>query len=157
MKFWIVFWDVLPYKIIVDRWLRQDVTLKRRSIIILYGSTSQKTILNSRIFFTIFGLAICSLQCRYQHREMSTHTHVPNRILTPYSTSRSVHDRTAVKCINDTCRMYCCIKSFCSTITGHKSSALGHIAVPSKQVSSFTEPCSKFEIGSLDWNRGSFF
>jgi len=48
MKFRIVFWDVLPCKIIVDRrfrW-RQYVPLKRRSTIILHGSTSQKTILN---------------------------------------------------------------------------------------------------------------
>jgi hypothetical protein len=59
MKFRIVFWDVLPCKIIVDRrftgtyclrhqgwwWWRQYVPLKRRSTIILHGSTSQKTIL----------------------------------------------------------------------------------------------------------------
>jgi hypothetical protein len=51
MKFRIVLWDVLPCKIIVDRfhqgwWWRQHVPLKRRSTIILHGSTSQKTILN---------------------------------------------------------------------------------------------------------------
>jgi hypothetical protein len=59
VMFRIVFWDVLPCKIIVDRrfggtdflhhpggcW-RQYVPLKRRSAIILHGSTSQKTILN---------------------------------------------------------------------------------------------------------------
>jgi hypothetical protein len=58
--FRIVFWDVLPCKIIVDRrfrvhtasiithpwWWRQYAPLKRRSTIILQGSTSQKTILN---------------------------------------------------------------------------------------------------------------
>jgi hypothetical protein len=57
--FRIVFWDVLPCKIIVDRrfkgtyclqhhpwWWRQYVPLKRRSTIILQGRTSQKTILN---------------------------------------------------------------------------------------------------------------
>jgi hypothetical protein len=56
MKFRIVFLDVLPCKIIVDRRFRgmcclhhqgwkQHVPLKRRSTIILPGSTSQKTIL----------------------------------------------------------------------------------------------------------------
>jgi hypothetical protein len=66
MKFRFVFWDVLPFKIIVDRhfkgtcclhhrgdelspwWWRQHVPLKRRLTIILYGSTSQKTNLNSK-------------------------------------------------------------------------------------------------------------
>jgi hypothetical protein len=56
--FRIVFWDVLPYKMIVDRrfrgayclhhqggW-RQYAPVKRRYTIILHGSTSQKTILN---------------------------------------------------------------------------------------------------------------
>jgi hypothetical protein len=49
MKFRIVFWDVLPCKIIVDRRFRGTYCLhhlKRRSTIILHGSTSQKTILN---------------------------------------------------------------------------------------------------------------
>jgi hypothetical protein len=53
MKFRIVFWDVLPCKIIVDRRFRGTcclhhtiVPLKRRSTIILHGSTYQKTILN---------------------------------------------------------------------------------------------------------------
>jgi hypothetical protein len=49
MKFRIVFWDVLPCKIIVDRRFRVTYCLhhpKRRSTIILHGSTSQKTILN---------------------------------------------------------------------------------------------------------------
>jgi hypothetical protein len=58
--FRIVFWDVLPCKIIVDRrfrvctasiithpwWWRQYAPLKHRLTIILHGSTSQKTILN---------------------------------------------------------------------------------------------------------------
>jgi hypothetical protein len=57
--FRIAFWDVLPCKMIVDRcfrgayclhhqgwWWRQYASLKRRSTIILHGSTSQKTILN---------------------------------------------------------------------------------------------------------------
>jgi len=49
--FRIVFWDVLPCKIIVDRRFRGTCclhhrSLKRRSTIILHGSTSQKTILN---------------------------------------------------------------------------------------------------------------
>jgi hypothetical protein len=59
VMFRIVFWDVLPCKIIVDRrfrgayclhhhpwWWRKYVPLKRRSTIILDVSTSQKTILN---------------------------------------------------------------------------------------------------------------
>jgi len=57
MIFRIVSWDVLPCKIIVDRrfrgtcyiqpwWWRQHIPLKRRSTIILHGSTSQKKILN---------------------------------------------------------------------------------------------------------------
>jgi hypothetical protein len=52
MKLRIVFLDVLPCKIIVDRRLRRTCFLhhqgwvKRRSTIILHGSTSQKTILN---------------------------------------------------------------------------------------------------------------
>jgi hypothetical protein len=49
MKFRFVFWDVLPCKIIVDSsplWWSQHVILKRRSTIILHGSTSQKTNLN---------------------------------------------------------------------------------------------------------------
>jgi len=59
-----VFWVVLPCKLIVDRrfrgayclhhrgwwwwwwWWRQYVPLKRRSTIILHGSTTQKTALN---------------------------------------------------------------------------------------------------------------
>jgi hypothetical protein len=57
MRFRIVFWDVLPCKIIVVRrfrgtcclyhpwWWRQRVPMKRRSTVILHGSTSQKTIL----------------------------------------------------------------------------------------------------------------
>jgi hypothetical protein len=56
MKFKIVFWDVLPCKIIVDRRFRgayclqqHPSPLKRRSTIILHGSTSQKTILNFSI------------------------------------------------------------------------------------------------------------
>jgi hypothetical protein len=51
--FRIVFWDVLPCKMIVHRRFRgayclhhQGSSLKRRSTIILHGSTSQKTILN---------------------------------------------------------------------------------------------------------------
>jgi hypothetical protein len=49
MKFRFAFWDVLPCKIIADRCFRgmgQHVPLKRRSTIILHGSTSQKTNLN---------------------------------------------------------------------------------------------------------------
>jgi hypothetical protein len=58
MKFRFAFWDVLPCKIIFDQrfrgiyclhhpcWWRQYVSLKCRLTIILYGSTSQKTILN---------------------------------------------------------------------------------------------------------------
>jgi hypothetical protein len=49
MKFRTVFWDVLPCKIIVyihPWWWRQHVPLKRRSTIVLHGSTSQNTILN---------------------------------------------------------------------------------------------------------------
>jgi hypothetical protein len=47
LKFRIVFWDVLPCKIIVDRRFRGSV-LPPSSLmtIILHGSTSQKTILN---------------------------------------------------------------------------------------------------------------
>jgi hypothetical protein len=52
MTFRVVFWDILPCKIIVDRrfrgsveW-RQYAPLKPRSTIILQGSTFQKTILN---------------------------------------------------------------------------------------------------------------
>jgi hypothetical protein len=49
MMFRIVFWDVLQCKIIVDRRFRgayclhYQAPLKRRSTIILHGSTSQKT------------------------------------------------------------------------------------------------------------------
>jgi hypothetical protein len=54
MKFRIVFWDVLPCKIIVDRRFRGTcclhIPLKRRSTIILHGSTSQKTIMNFILF-----------------------------------------------------------------------------------------------------------
>jgi hypothetical protein len=52
LKFKFVFWDVLPYKIIVGRRFRgtcclhHQGPLKRRSTIILHGSTSQKTNLN---------------------------------------------------------------------------------------------------------------
>jgi hypothetical protein len=47
MKFRIVFWDVLPCKIIVDRVFRGTCCLHHQgSTIILHGSTSQKTILN---------------------------------------------------------------------------------------------------------------
>jgi hypothetical protein len=46
MMFRIVFWDVLPYW-----WWRQYAPLKRRSTIILHGSTSQKTILNIKRYF----------------------------------------------------------------------------------------------------------
>jgi hypothetical protein len=47
MMFRIVFWDVLPCKIIVDRHFRGAYCLHhRRSTIILHGSTSQKTIVN---------------------------------------------------------------------------------------------------------------
>jgi hypothetical protein len=58
MMFRIVFWNVLPCKIIVDRrfksayclihhpWWRQYAPLKRRSTNILHVSTFQKTILN---------------------------------------------------------------------------------------------------------------
>jgi hypothetical protein len=58
MKFRIVFWDVLPCKIIVDRRLRgtcclhhqgrwrQHEAMKYRSKIILHGIKFQKTILN---------------------------------------------------------------------------------------------------------------
>jgi hypothetical protein len=48
MMFSVVFWDVLPCKMIVDRRFRGAYSLKRRSTIILHGSTSQKTILNKR-------------------------------------------------------------------------------------------------------------
>jgi hypothetical protein len=52
MMFRIVLWDVLPCKMIVDRRFRgayclhHQGPLKRRSTIILHGSTSQKTVLN---------------------------------------------------------------------------------------------------------------
>jgi hypothetical protein len=64
MKFRIVFWDVLPCKIIVDRrfrgtldhqgWWRQHVPLKRRSTIILQGSTSRNTILNFKLILIVY-------------------------------------------------------------------------------------------------------
>jgi hypothetical protein len=69
MKFRIVFWDVLPCKIIVvlhfrgtcclqqqHLWgWRQYVPLNRRTTIILHGSTSQKTILNNhKVDYIIF-------------------------------------------------------------------------------------------------------
>jgi hypothetical protein len=44
LKFIIVFWDVLPCKMMW--WWRQHVPLKRRSTTNLHGSISQKTILN---------------------------------------------------------------------------------------------------------------
>jgi hypothetical protein len=53
----IVFWDVLPCKMIVDRRFRcwgPYAPLKRRSTIILHGSTSQKTILNNYLNLTYF-------------------------------------------------------------------------------------------------------
>jgi hypothetical protein len=51
LMFIIVFWDILPCKMTVDRrfrvthpwWWRQYAPLKRRSTIILHGITSQKT------------------------------------------------------------------------------------------------------------------
>jgi hypothetical protein len=52
MMFRIVLWDVLPCKMIVDRRSRGAYCLhplKRLSTIILYGSTSQKTILNKKV------------------------------------------------------------------------------------------------------------
>jgi hypothetical protein len=79
MKLRIVFWDVLPCKIIVDRlfrgtcclhhqgwvthpwWWRQHASLKRRSTIILHGSTSQKTITNLIKMFVLRDVASCSL------------------------------------------------------------------------------------------------
>jgi hypothetical protein len=62
MKFRIVFWDVLPCKIIVDRRFRGTCGLNyvppnRRSTIILHDRTSQKTILN---FFWV--VTPCSLK-----------------------------------------------------------------------------------------------
>jgi len=48
MMFRVVFWVILPCKMIFDRrfrW-RQYAPLKRRSTIILYGSITQKTTLN---------------------------------------------------------------------------------------------------------------
>jgi hypothetical protein len=58
MMFRVVFWDILPCKMIVDRrfrgaywWWRQYATLKRRSTIILHGSISQKTTLNNTEFW----------------------------------------------------------------------------------------------------------
>jgi hypothetical protein len=49
MMFRIVFWDVLPCKT-HPWWWRQYAPLKRRSTIILHGSTSQKTILNITVW-----------------------------------------------------------------------------------------------------------
>jgi hypothetical protein len=45
MMFRVVFWDILPCKMIVTHpwWWRQYAPLKRRSTIILHGSRSQKT------------------------------------------------------------------------------------------------------------------
>jgi hypothetical protein len=44
--FRIVFWDVLPCKIVVDRRFRGAYCLHHQASIILHGSTFQKTILN---------------------------------------------------------------------------------------------------------------
>jgi hypothetical protein len=48
MMFRVVFWDILPCKMIVDRRFRVAYCLhmKRRSTIILHGNISQKTTLN---------------------------------------------------------------------------------------------------------------
>jgi hypothetical protein len=51
LMFRVVFWVILPCKMIVDRrfrwwWWRQYAPLKRQSIIILHGSITQKTTLN---------------------------------------------------------------------------------------------------------------
>jgi hypothetical protein len=64
MKLRFVFWDILPCKIIVDLRFRSTcclhhqggshVPLKRRSTIILHGSTSQKTNLNFTSLIRIF-------------------------------------------------------------------------------------------------------
>jgi hypothetical protein len=67
--FRVVFWDILPCKMIVDRRFRgayclhhqgwQYAPLKRRSTIIIHGSTSQKTTLNmSHFVFTILTLLV---------------------------------------------------------------------------------------------------
>jgi hypothetical protein len=57
MKVRIVFWDVLPCKIIVDRRFRDACCLYHQgwgSTIILHGSTSQKTILT----FTLIDICV---------------------------------------------------------------------------------------------------
>jgi hypothetical protein len=51
MMFRVVFWDVLLCKIIVDRRFRGAYSLSSLMMIILHGSTSQKTILNIILTF----------------------------------------------------------------------------------------------------------
>jgi hypothetical protein len=81
MKFRIVIWDVLPCKIIVGRrvrgtgclhhpwlWRQYQPPLKRRSTIILHGSTSQKTILNliDWLIDHVDGVRLSSQYCGHQ-------------------------------------------------------------------------------------------
>jgi hypothetical protein len=64
MKFRIVFWDVLPCKIIVDRRFRGTYCLHHQgwSTIILHGSTSQKTILN--VFYDNHAKHLLAHSCK---------------------------------------------------------------------------------------------
>jgi hypothetical protein len=92
MMFRIVFWDVLPCKIFVDRrWWRQYAPLKRRSTIILHGSTSQKTILNNGPIVHATG----NLRARMSTAERSCSnatlsTHIPHRQTRPRTRASAV-------------------------------------------------------------------
>jgi hypothetical protein len=80
MMFRIVFWDVLPCKMIVDRHFRgtcclhhqgafhrpYHVPMKRRLTIILHGSTSQKTNLN----FILAAVRTWNLTRKYQIQQL---------------------------------------------------------------------------------------
>jgi len=75
MRFRIVFWDVLPCKIIVDQgWWRQYAPLKRRSTIILHGSTTQKTALNNTSEMSVY---FCETTRRHVTEGCSLHTRSP--------------------------------------------------------------------------------
>jgi hypothetical protein len=72
MKFSVVFWDILPCKIIVDRRFRGAST------IILHGSISQKTSLN--FIHTLSGIQTHGLSIKkikvYASDRAATGTHV---------------------------------------------------------------------------------
>jgi hypothetical protein len=98
--FRIVFWDVLPCKMIVDRRSRgayclhhqgQYAPLKRRSTIILHGSTSQKTILNIILAAVRTWNLICLLQVSvFFCEKMNRQSLIRRNISTVFNTQKHV-------------------------------------------------------------------